>query len=251
MVIDKSDFFPNLPRIKTSQYYVVHIDFLGAKNIITQDKEDKFLNDLNNIYKNAIWDAKEFTGTNLDGLVTRIFSDNILFAIKIGDNFIEESHKMLMLIQLVGHFQNRALKKGYLVRGGIAKGSFYKCKNFIYGKGLVDAVLLETENAIYPRVVLQPGLEKLCEVFINKDEDGFYYVNCYKCSTTGIIESAKLSLLNMLNKTNNDRKIIQKILWFVDYHNAYVKMLLSKDEMFSGYTKHIITNSELANSIKQ
>lgn len=243
-VIDASDMFPNLPVLNTEQYYVVYIDFLGAKNIITQDKEDKFLNDLNNIYKNAIWDAKEFTGTNLDGLVTRIFSDNILFAIKIGDNFIEESHKMLMLIQLAMHFQVRALKKGYLVRGGIAKGSLYHCNDFIYGKGLVDAVLLEEQAAIYPRIILQDGLETFIGDLIIRDEDGACFINYYHQSPV-ITTFAKPNLIKMLQNYSHDQKIKQKIMWAIIYHNSFIKRLLTKNDPHFDYTENLITNEEI------
>ena len=44
----------NLPKIHTSNYCVAYLDVLGAEKFMKNDEQDKFLNDLNSIYYDAI-----------------------------------------------------------------------------------------------------------------------------------------------------------------------------------------------------
>ena len=46
-----------------------------------------------------------------------------------------------------------ALPERVLLRGGIARGNLYYDGNIIFGQGLIDAYLLESENARVPRVI--------------------------------------------------------------------------------------------------
>jgi hypothetical protein len=46
------------------------------------------------------------------------------------------------------------MSKGFFIRGGISVGSFYSDKNIIFSKGLVNAYLLESKKANFPRVII-------------------------------------------------------------------------------------------------
>ncbi len=248
-VKDMADFGKTKKRLHSSQYYVAYIDILGTKKIVQNDENDNYLNDLNNICKNAIKRVIWF-GENKKDRFIKIFSDNILIAIKWDENDNEDNDKFSLFIQLIGSIQNRALIKGYLVRGGIAKGALYKCNTFVHGKALIDAVSLEEKNAIYPRIIVQPGIKSSLP-FIKKDEDGLYYINSYQCSVTSIVTMAKPILLDKLRESKKDLKVRQKVLWAINYHNNHVTHLLSYNvPEFAEYNEDFITEQEIENIIK-
>jgi len=76
-----ADFGKTKKRLHSSQYYVAYIDILGTKKIVQNDENDNYLNDLNNICKNAIKRVSWFWENKKDRFI-KIFSDNILIAIK-------------------------------------------------------------------------------------------------------------------------------------------------------------------------
>ena len=51
-------------------------------------------------------------------------------------------------------FQSIMMTKGFFTRGGVSMGSYYADNNIIFSKGLVNAYLLESKKANYPRVLV-------------------------------------------------------------------------------------------------
>ncbi len=77
-------------------------------------------------------------------------------------------------------------EKNVLIRGGIAIGNLYHNDDIVFGKALNDAYYLESECAIFPRIILTEEtyerLEKTVTYgetrlmsWLAKDIDGFYY----------------------------------------------------------------------------
>lgn len=252
VVHDLSDFAKDLQEEHSSIYYVAYIDILGTKKIVENDKNDIYLNNLNNIVHNALHDLTSYEKNYKDQLFIKIFSDNILFAIKIDENEQNESDKVLALLHLAGHLQTRILKKGYFARGAITKGEFFIDEKglFIHGKALISAVTLEENNAIYPRIILQPDIEYRHEPLTIRDNDGFYYVNNYHFSTTAILINTKPILLEKLEEFKDDLKTRQKILWYISYHNEHAKRVSDKGSVFAEYIEDIITEEEIADALK-
>ena len=72
-------------------------------------------------------------------------------------------------------------------------GNFYADDDIVFGKGLVDSYLLESEAAIYPRIIMtedtfqqldeianNPSLRSSLDFTIPKDHDGVRYLNYYR-----------------------------------------------------------------------
>ncbi|MDE5682418.1 MAG: hypothetical protein K2I05_08880, partial [Mailhella sp.] len=141
--------FRELPKLKSSNHFVAYIDILGARKLMEQPN-DKFLNDLNSIYFDALWDVTFTNGVTKKDIYTKIFSDNILIAVQTTKDDINRQEKLKKLINITGNFYNNILRHGYLARGAITEGLLYNDENniFVYGKALTDAVTMEEENAI-------------------------------------------------------------------------------------------------------
>lgn len=203
-----------------SNYFVAYLDILGASKYM-QDNSEQFLNDLNVIYENAMNDVIFTNVLSKKDIAIKIFSDNILIAVKTTKQDTDRQSKLVKIINLVGNLYCNALRLGYLVRGSITEGKFYRNKTFVYGKALVEAVKLEEKIAIYPRVIIQDNLVSLIPQYIAQDSDRKYYLNCFIFTKTFDNTTFKLRILNQLTKCSNNEEITQKIMWLVTYFNNF------------------------------
>lgn len=206
-----------LPQLKTSEHYIAYLDVLGAKAYMQEDG-DKFLNDLNSIYYDAMYDVI-FDGLNFNKITfTKIFSDNILLAMKACDDDTEkEKSKLSRLLNYVGNIYNNALCHGYLIRGGITKGAFCYNKTFVYGKALIDAYKMEDTFAIYPRIIAQKEIYESLPQYFQECADGEFALDNFIFH--GNPDVYRYQLVEMYQKCT-DEKVKQKIMWVISYYNC-------------------------------
>lgn len=232
-----------LTPINTNKYCISYLDFLGAEKFMKDDQDNKFLNDLNSIYFDAIHDVEFIGFVSQKDIFVKIFSDNILLAIKIDENDTNRKEKITKIINLTGNIYNNALAHGYLLRGAITEGAFYKDKNFVYGKALIDAVEMEEKLAIYPRIIVQKSIQEILPQYFIECSDGcislenFYFF-------PGLPEVYKHKLKEIYKKYHNDEKVRQKIMWVITHFNSFYS-----DSQFVNQIK--ITNKELIEATKK
>lgn len=223
-----------LPQYATERHCVAYLDVLGAKKFMAENS-DKFLNDLNSIYFDAVNDviATGFvTGETVD---VKIFSDNILLAIKTGDDPEEAKGKITKILNVAGNIYNNALWHGYLMRGAITIGDFCQNDVFVYGKALVDAVYMEENIAVYPRIVVNKLLYKTHWQYFMSCNDGCFALNTF--AFRGLPDVYKLRLLELCKRHHNDIKVMQKIMWVISCFNEchankpWVKLQITKSEI--------------------
>lgn len=204
---------------KTEECYVASLDLLGAKNMILNDDADTHLNHIYNIYKS--WERIR----NVDGyfgkLKVKIFSDNILIACNVEDGNLEK------LLEYVADMAEHFLKNGYKIRGGISKGRLYIDDLMVWGSGLVNAYILESKCAIYPRIILNAELlgkitNRTKDELIVLDSDGYYYMNYirwYGKNKAGYLDSIHKAKEHLAKEYENvtDEKVKEKLDWFKKY----------------------------------
>lgn len=262
----------NNNELKTENYYLAYLDILGTKDIVVQDKDDKYLNELNTIYERAINTKATINNWHDLHINAKIFSDNILLFVQA--NGQNNKEKLMSLITLTSMIQCEALRKGRLLRGGITFGKFFANTRFVHGQALIDAVNLEEKNAIYPRIIIDSNCLNCFEIITTKDGncdtcknneknvdvciqycnrkiikqdiDNLYYVNYYYSQFGGYKEFRK-QLLKNLKKYKNKLKEKQKIMWAISYHNDFCR----KDMNVGRFTENpIITEEEILNATK-
>lgn len=163
--------------VHTEEYYVASIDLLGIKNIIKLDTEDENLNRIKNIYNS--WPRILKDGYFQD-MKIRFFSDNFVIALQAN------THSALdKLLEAIAWICSHFLRCGYKPRGGITKGQFFMDDIFVWGPALVDAYLLESKEAIYPRILIDEKIESDASVHLSswmiyRDEDGKLCLNYLK-----------------------------------------------------------------------
>ena len=215
---------------KEADYLIAYIDILGTKEYVAKG-ESKEIFDL--IHGSFVMSTKILPQLELFGfgnLKFKIFSDNILIALKTDKTNIEEAFNLLSKFLKI--FLLLFVMKGTLFRGGISYGKLAIDDIIVWGKGLVDAVFLEERIAIYPRIVLNTSLVSLLKDFCEKeefenkyscvvDDDGCCYYDYidYKEPVTGKWLKANYTLINQKLSEENDPKIVQKYYWHLNYLN--------------------------------
>lgn len=235
----------NLPKIHTSNYCVAYLDVLGAENYMKGDLADKFLNDLNSIYFDAINDISFTNYVTQKDILVKIFSDNILLGIQINENDDLRKDKIEKILNIAGNIFNNALYHGYLLRGAITEGPFYKDDNniFVYGKALIDAVEIEEELVIYPRVVAQKSIQETLPQCFEECADGNFILQNF-IFHLGFPEIYKQNLLEIYKKSYKNEKVKQKIMWIISLFNSYyvhsiTNVQITKEDLIKATRKEV------------
>ena len=146
-------------QLKQTPHIVAFLDFLGASEKMTSAKDSNdFLKKLHLIYNDVIdvMTEKELSGE--ESVKIRIFSDNIVIAKETSDYF--DRNAIFEVFSYSCFFQAYALLHGLLVRGGISLGNFYMDDTFVFGEALVKAHEKESEQAVYPRIIVDKSILK-------------------------------------------------------------------------------------------
>jgi hypothetical protein len=143
--------------------------------------------------------------------------------------------------------------EGHLVRGGISIGPLFvgDGSTILFGPALVRAYKLESEKAVYPRILVDAGLKKKAEQdgydqgwkdHVHRGEDGEYSLDyLFGSALTGLVVPAdddprpqierhrKMIEDKIQNEVQHkDERTRQKYKWLALYHNAAVRRLLDR-----------------------
>jgi len=185
--------------VKQQLHFVAFLDLLGYKDFFQKNTHDteKFLEIIDEALLSTINDTNQQYKKIPDYYKPQIkmFSDNILIAIRCSNNNEKAFLHYLNLVRTVAHIQKTFITKYQLfLRGGIAKGMFYCGEKYVFGEALIKAYEME-QSAIYPKIninkkyvdeIIKHIREKsiqykmLANILIDvvgKERDGSYFVN--------------------------------------------------------------------------
>jgi hypothetical protein len=166
-----------LTNLPYEQRVVAFIDILGFRSLVEKLKSNQLLhNELHlalaeiKSYKNPAGDEN----TAQAKIEASVFSDSIVISADVSNGF-------QVFWSCIG-LQTRLLELKILTRGGISRGLTVHKDDILYGEGMLKAYDLESKNAIYPRVVVDPefiadlpsGYKKM---FLSQDVDGLWYTD--------------------------------------------------------------------------
>lgn len=229
--------------------YVAFLDVLGFKNMVQQSEYDgQMLNRINmalNYTSNVQRESCEGIMSMTDiGKQVSVFSDSVVISYEM----TKPGSAFYVLMDLI-FICNDLLSMGVPVRGGVTVGPLIHESNKCFGPAMVDAYKMESEQAIYPRILVNPkviqyGIEfkgranteeyesGYLEALISQDDidnaiyldflsqhsefdDPELYYNYIICVRNFIITS--------INSFSNNSKIIKKYEWLKNYYNITVK----------------------------
>ena len=207
---------------KTSNYCIAYLDILGATQKICNDDNFDFLNHLNMFMEDAISESGNGVFKRQEEMRIKIFSDNILIALKLNPKDPERDYKIAVLFTTVANIYNEILRYGYLMRGAIVEGEFFQNDIIVYGKALVEAVQLEEKVADVPRILVRTKVsESNSYYYLMQDKDNELFLNIFHLCDAFDDVTFKYNLLEMLRKHKSDEKIKTKIMWMINYFNSW------------------------------
>lgn len=235
---------------------VTYIDIIGFKNLVLSKPFDDVFKTLR-IFHRQSTDDKEIDST-VDANDSQViqFSDSTIF-IRWLDSRINEGFRTgLMFNEILDllHIQGELINHGICIRGGISIGDAYYDGKNLFGPAFIRAYNLESEYAIFPRIVIDPELIiKLLEddrlrsdhnsqtneyesirALLEKGSDGLYYINYLEAFMSEIDDQANVPIFItnhkniILDKLKGEKridKISNKYLWMAIYHNNKVHRL--------------------------
>lgn len=178
---------------------VIHSDILGFKKIIEnaeKDKAEETLNKLKITLSESIGILKLFGTVEKQTsmkLNYKLFSDNLYASFSYEDQNLQSfSDAFIVAIIFARSYFSNMLANKILVRGGISFGNDYYDDTMIFSMALVKAYTIESEKAIFPRIVIDNELinlikkdlllpSKMFLTILNnsilKDQEGIYFIN--------------------------------------------------------------------------
>jgi len=230
---------------KTSNHIIAYLDMLGAKQMICNDNDFDFLNHLNMFMEDAIEESGGGIFPKKEEIYVKIFSDNILLTIELKENDEHRDSKIAALFNSVANIYNEILRYGYLMRGAIVEGEFFHNDIIIYGKGLVEAVYLEENEANVPRILVRTKVTEPYSYYLMQDKDNEFFLNVFHLCDIFDDVTFKFNLLEMLKRHKDNEKIKTKIMWMIKYFNSwftkYERRLLNQQK---------ITEKEITEALK-
>ncbi len=205
---------------------VAFIDILGVSAQIRKDATS------------AIQDVWAFChrilkATNKTNLKIKIFSDNIFLCEEIDDhNPVEAIND---IFNALNEIETTMINlNNSFVRGAVAVGMVHFEDNFVLGEALLKAYELESNVAIYPRIIIDESvftyLDKNAPT-VKKDFDGVYFYdflpfagfslrNLESGEITGRyldLKKFKFRIINNCLNNKSNRAVIQKMYWLINY----------------------------------
>jgi len=125
------------------------------------------------------------------------FSDNIVISFPLGriskdmdsDEYTTAVYIMSHFSQLLVTIAAFALRIGFLVRGGATIGNLYHAQGVVFGEALIEAFQIESQIAVYPRVVLSPAITErqawVKHFEVRRADDGLYHIDYFKMLAVG------------------------------------------------------------------
>lgn len=176
------------------------------------------------------------------------FSDNVGLGLPIREDYRDGG--LSLVLAVVAAYQLQLALDGRFVRGGITRGPLYADNSFITGEALVDAVVLEKDHAVWPRVLVDQACCQLAMKQIDYFDDGGDPYSLRTCDVQRLLlrdgDRVIVNYLGELLSTDPDwyidaalnrhaddikqkleehrhnEKVLAKYQWAAEYHDFFV-----------------------------
>lgn len=229
---------------RTQNHLIAYLDILGIKRFIEDDSHHKYLNLLSDCYRDVLSGMdRVFPRIGIKDARTKIFSDNIVIAIPSDFSNKDDHHPTIALNRIIaaaGLFQRILLSHNLLLRGSITYGPLYIDDVFVWGSALTRAYELESETAIYPRIIADKNIldiqkwilydattpmtfTQIYQMKADFDEEFFIdYLHCPEDSQICNMVDKSLRVFYRLIEREKDDRVKKKMIWHRDYLTSCV-----------------------------
>jgi len=211
------DYFKDL--IDTEPRIICFLDILGFSEFVNRYDNDitsTFLQDIQESFalarEHLLEKRNRYNIEAIEHLEYQTFSDNVCISIPYFDNENDFLSNFSILSIYVRGLQMIMMSKGFFMRGGISIGSYYADNNIIFSKGLINAYKLESEKAIYPRILVDKVIiekilnfkENQIDYFGLKQAIIFDWENQAFLNPIGLVNSSIQQFNSILNDVKQD-----------------------------------------------
>ena len=230
---------------RTEEYedcFLAYLDIMGFKDKVketeTKPRElETLIEALKINTKFTQSDGKKTTSSGTLEIRSFFFSDSFLFTMKAEDENLPH------LFLIIRYLQDRLWEHKLCLRGTVVKGNMYWPKpmeNIILGPAMIEAYKLESEVAIYPRIVVSENLYRYIKdkripayplsedgelkEFIKKDKDGVYF---FDILNPNILRKKGEKIITRENMIDNDTKFVKSfsITWNPSEVSSYKNII--------------------------
>lgn len=217
---------------------VAYLDGLGTKERITNLSQT----DLCAHLETLDWLRPFLHNPAFDGSRQRLlsFSDNVVLGVPTDQ---PTNRQLWQFFHSVAIYQLHSALQGEFVRGGLAFGPLFMDGQTVIGPALIDAVRLEEEVAVFPRVVLSDALVDVLERALDQDNSQVphTWTDCFLVDADGRVfldyliaawtvpgrksettSQAYVEHRDMIERqlaAGHSTRIREKYLWLASYHN--------------------------------
>lgn len=261
---------------KLDQKIVVFLDVLGFRDMIYTFESEALGNDdltqpfyhestsLNN-FINILNDAISLIRNSTSAYY--LFSDNICITL----DYIENENSFIDVIKLTCTLIREFSKEGYFLRGGIDIGWFFDSEDIAVGIPLINSYILESNKAIYPRVLLSSEfinnlvdtskLSKLTDLnlFLKdnyiKTDSNCSYINYFYYITNFDDKDSKLAFLTFYNVLisrkisdfSSNNRVKEKYIWLAEEFNSFIDLYCSSFDQIDLVEPDYFSTEEINN----
>jgi hypothetical protein len=249
------------------------LDILGFSQIVEQKNPEDIQAMLSTLREEAKPD-EELAEIMEMSFVT--FSDSTIRSVPIDSKANKKYRDGILYheINSLVHLQFRMVRRGHFIRGGVTVGDVYIDGSMVFGPAIVRAHKLESEVAVYPRIVIDPAVFATFETdsllrahkiedewsyirsFVRRDVDGLYFVDYLAGIMSELDEPGiefdwldyhrKLVIANASSFVSLNR-IGAKYLWLATYHNTVTREISNEQYAHFGVKRedYLITSKDL------
>lgn len=180
---------------KYEPHHVAFLDILGFEQMV-QGNSGEMMNVHALMGKMYAIAAQQNGIKSISGEQVKVsnFSDSFVISCA---GAVEDQAAFSSVFTLAGMIQTHfALGHNVLFRGGISHGDLFHNEAAVYGPGMIKSYKLEANEAIYPRIIVDPSILESCEdgyrfedwdtyikVLLNDGDDGLPHINLFYFAT--------------------------------------------------------------------
>lgn len=140
---------------KYEDHFVAMLDILGFSNLVNMETNNYAIAGCLDLVERMTKTGKLIEATKFYNLKSAIISDSIVLSIKS-----DGADAFYTLCRAISAIWITFAENNMVLRGGITRGKLLHLNNnVVFGPALVDAHRLESEIAIYPRIVIDKTIE--------------------------------------------------------------------------------------------
>jgi hypothetical protein len=230
-----------MPTNRYIDRYVAFVDVLGFRELIAELNSGAITPDDIRRVLTTIYNPARFS-YSIDDVDFR--ANSISDAVVVSTKFTRGG--LIYLIDALTELTLKLLKRGYLVRGAVVRERLIHDETIVFGQALVDAHLLESSRAIFPRIVVREEVRRDFlehasrreQYWLHEVSDGQYFINVlHHMDNYGRdLEHAvhpdrfiphqisyyfdiRKAIDLQLTRTRNEPRKFEKIRWFAQYWN--------------------------------